>query len=108
MSLSVRFSMPFEALTEPFDRFFLPKPQRELFEPGLERGATIAPVQTLDDLLEFDQLAARDYFAETRLPSGQRVKAPGPFARSSDFEFGIRPCAFDDRLPHAALTACDE
>jgi crotonobetainyl-CoA:carnitine CoA-transferase CaiB-like acyl-CoA transferase len=83
-------AIPFEELTETFDRFFRTKTKRELFVPGLERGTTIAPVQTLDDLLEFDQLAARDYFAEIRLPSGQRVKAPGPIARSSGFDFDIR------------------
>jgi crotonobetainyl-CoA:carnitine CoA-transferase CaiB-like acyl-CoA transferase len=80
----------FEELTETFHRFFRTKTKRELFGRGLERGVTLAPVQTLDDLLDFDQLAERDYFAEVELPTGQRVKAPGPFARSTGFPLEIR------------------
>jgi len=80
----------FEKLSGVFDRFFLTRTKRALFALGLELGQTIAPVQTLDDLLEFEQLRAREFFREIELPSGVRVKAPGPFARSSAFRFDIR------------------
>jgi crotonobetainyl-CoA:carnitine CoA-transferase CaiB-like acyl-CoA transferase len=76
-------SISLSELTEAFDRFFVTRTKKELFRPGLAAGATIAPVQTIDDLLEFDQLTARDYFEELELPTGQTPKAPGPFARPS-------------------------
>jgi crotonobetainyl-CoA:carnitine CoA-transferase CaiB-like acyl-CoA transferase len=77
------FVIPIDELTEIFDRFFATRTKQQLFRPGLERGATIAPIQKLADLLEFDQLVAREYFRETELPNGQRVRAPGAFARPS-------------------------
>ena len=83
-------AISFAELTETFDRFFATRTKRELFARGLELGTTLAPVQTLDDLLGFEHLAERGYFAEVELPTGQRVQAPGPFARSTGFDFEIR------------------
>ncbi len=77
------FVIPPEELGGIIDRFLETRTKGELFEPGLERGATIAPVQRLDELLDFRQLVERDAFVETRLPSGVTVRAPGPFARPS-------------------------
>jgi crotonobetainyl-CoA:carnitine CoA-transferase CaiB-like acyl-CoA transferase len=77
------FVITLEELTEVFDRFFLTRTKKELFAPGLDLGVTIAPIQTLDDLLDFDQLIAREYFRETELVSGQTAKAPGAFAKLS-------------------------
>ena len=64
-----------------FERFLLLHRKDELFSRGLAAGATIAPVQTLDDLLAFGQLDARGYFREVALANGQRVRAPGAFAK---------------------------
>ena len=66
-----------------FRRFFAKHTKSELFTRGLPLGATLAPVQTLDDLLGFPQLAERGYFVDTELATGQRVKAPGAFAKPS-------------------------
>jgi len=75
------FEIPIEELTDRLGRFFATKTKAELFEPGLAIGATLAPVQTPDDLLEFRQLVERDYFVDLTLPNGQKVKAPGAFAK---------------------------
>jgi len=83
-------TIPFETLSGVFDRFFQTRTKRALFALGLEVGQTIAPVQTPDDLLEFEQLRAREFFHELELANGARVKAPGPFARSNVFRFEIR------------------
>ncbi len=83
-------AVSFEELSEVFDRFFLTRTKRELFQLGLEVGQTIAPVQTIDDLLDFEQLVAREAFHEIELPNGARVRAPGPFARSTHAAFEIR------------------
>jgi len=84
------FDISLEELTETFRRFFKTKTKHDLFLPGLEIGATIAPVLTLDDLFSFEQLEDRDYFVDIELPSGQSVRAPGPFARPSKTALEIR------------------
>jgi len=76
--------IPFEELTDAYRRFLVQYPKAELFERGLELGVTIAPVNTLDDLLAFKQLASREYFVELELPGAQRVRAPGAFTRLSN------------------------
>ena len=81
-----------EELTNLFRRFFATKTKAELFARGRALGVTIAPVQTIDDLLGFEQLAAREYFTDLELANGRRVRTPGPFVRSTGFAFrGRRP-----------------
>ena len=77
-------------ITEVMRRFFATKTKAELFARGQALGVTIAPVQTMDDLLVFEHLEARDYFTEVDLPNGQRARSPGPFARSNGFDFAPR------------------
>ena len=84
------FAVPLDELVETMRRFFRTRTKRELFVPGLEIGATIAPVLTLDDMLDFEQLEDRGYFAELELATGHRVRAPGPFARPSGSPLSIR------------------
>ncbi len=83
------FAVPLDELIDIMRRFFRTKTKRELFLPGLEIGATIAPVLTLEDMLDFEQLEDRHYFVDLELPSGERVRAPGPFARLSNTDFEI-------------------
>ena len=84
------FAIPLPELTKTLDRFFATKTKGEVFLPGLAIGATIAPVLRLDEMLDFEQLVAREYFHEVELPSGQTVRAPGPFSRPSNETFEIR------------------
>ncbi len=84
------FAISLDELTETIRRFFATKTKRDLFIPGLEIGATIAPVLTLDDMLSFEQLEDRNYFIDLELPSGQMVRAPGAFARPSKTSLEIR------------------
>ena len=84
------FAIPFDELVETLRRFFRTKTRAELFLPGLALGVTIAPVMTLDDMLEFEQLKVRDYYVPLELPTGQSVRAPGPFARPSKTRFELR------------------
>ena len=81
------FGVPLEELTATVDAFLSTRTKRELFLPGLEQGLTIAPVMTLDDMLTFEQLEDRAYFQEMELPGGERVRAPGPFVRSTHAPF---------------------
>jgi crotonobetainyl-CoA:carnitine CoA-transferase CaiB-like acyl-CoA transferase len=84
------FAISLDDLTESTRRFFATKTKRDLFIPGLEIGATIAPVLTLDDMLSFEQLEDRNYFIDLELPSGQMVRAPGAFALPSKTSLEIR------------------
>ena len=84
------FAIPMSELTEAIRRFFRTKTKRELFVPGLEIGATIAPVLTLPELFDFEQLVDRRYFIDIELPAGQKVRAPGAFARPAKSALEIR------------------
>ncbi|HEU4841755.1 MAG TPA: CoA transferase, partial [Ilumatobacteraceae bacterium] len=55
----------------------------ELFEGGIARGATLAPVNTVADVLELEQLTARDYWDAVTLPSGRVLRAAGAFVKAA-------------------------
>lgn len=55
----------------------------ELFTRGLAEGATLAPVNTVTDVLAFEQLAAREYWQELTLDTGETIRTPGPFIKAS-------------------------
>jgi crotonobetainyl-CoA:carnitine CoA-transferase CaiB-like acyl-CoA transferase len=55
----------------------------ELFARGIDGGATLAPVNTVADVLALDHLEARRYWQPYALPDGRLLRAPGPFVRMS-------------------------
>ena len=57
--------------------------KKDLFERGIRDGATLAPVNTIADVLALEHLRVRDYWETVRLPSGREVRAPGAFAKLS-------------------------
>lgn len=63
--------------------FTLRHTKAELFEGGIDRSVTLAPVSTVADVLDLSQLAARDYWTDLDLPSGRRLRAAGPFVKAS-------------------------
>jgi crotonobetainyl-CoA:carnitine CoA-transferase CaiB-like acyl-CoA transferase len=68
----------------------------ELFARGISDGATLAPVNTVADVLGLDHLQERRYWQPYHLPDGRALRAPGPFVRLSR-----TPVAF--RRPAPAL-----
>jgi crotonobetainyl-CoA:carnitine CoA-transferase CaiB-like acyl-CoA transferase len=67
----------------------------ELFEIARENNLLIAPVSTIDDVLQNPQFIAREYWQKVESqPAGQSILYPGPFAR-----FGGTPIAFRRRPP---------
>jgi crotonobetainyl-CoA:carnitine CoA-transferase CaiB-like acyl-CoA transferase len=67
----------------------------ELFEIARENNLLIAPVSTIDDVLQNPQFIAREYWQKVESqPAGQSLLYPGPFAR-----FGGTPIAFRRRPP---------
>jgi crotonobetainyl-CoA:carnitine CoA-transferase CaiB-like acyl-CoA transferase len=49
-----------------------------IFKAGQEHGLGFSYVSTMQDLLEMEQLEARDYFVELKHPVAGRLKYPGP------------------------------
>jgi len=78
MGQEVRFSR--EQVAETLGRFFMKHTKRELFQIGLELDITLAPVNSVADLLEFEQLSARGAWTEMALADGTKVRAPGRIA----------------------------
>lgn len=72
-----------DEMFEIFRRFLKLHKKNELFERGLELGATIAPVNTIADLLNFPHLEAREFWQQVQLPNGNECKIPGPFVKST-------------------------
>lgn len=70
-ALSPEEATQLDAAIEPF---FASKPTMELFHEGQRRRLLIAPVATVADLLESEQLRARSYFVELTHP-----KLPAPY-----------------------------
>jgi benzylsuccinate CoA-transferase BbsF subunit len=54
-----------------------------LFERAVAAGATIAPVNSVADVLSLDHLHVRDYWQPYRLPDGRTVRVPGAFVRAA-------------------------
>src|SRR5439155_9263254 len=62
--------------------FFSQKTKGELFEAARERTLLVAPVSTIDDVLQNPQFIARGYWQTVTHPeTGAKMLYPGPFAR---------------------------
>lgn len=72
-----------DEMLDVYQRFTALHTKRELFERGLEIGATLAPIHTVADLVAFPHLEVRDYWRKTELHGGETVAMPGAFARST-------------------------
>ena len=59
--------------TDMLQRWLARYPKQELYHWGLAHGATLAPVNTLPELLELEHLQRRDYWFE---PAGEPAGAP--------------------------------
>jgi crotonobetainyl-CoA:carnitine CoA-transferase CaiB-like acyl-CoA transferase len=55
----------------------------ELFARGVAGGATLAPVNTVADVLALEHLETRRYWQWYRLPDDRALRMPGPFVRLS-------------------------
>lgn len=66
----------------------------ELLQRSIEGGATLAPVNTVADVLAFDHLETRRFWQSYQLPGGRTVRAPGAFVHLS-----ATPVAFTGPAP---------
>ncbi|MGH7966576.1 MAG: CaiB/BaiF CoA transferase family protein [Candidatus Binatia bacterium] len=75
----------YEKLKQVIGNFVQTKTKAELLRVALERGLLIAPVTTIDEVVQSDQLAARRYWQSLEHPElGQAFRYPGPFAKFSE------------------------
>lgn len=81
-----------EEIREAFAAFFLKHTKAELFAIGLETDVTLAPVNTVQDLLTFDQLEDRGAWTSVA-HAGTKVRAPGVFARATRTPASLRTTA---------------
>src|SRR5262249_5486282 len=72
-----------EAVRERTRSFCAKSRKAELFARGLADGATLAPVNTIADVLTLAHLDARRYWEPYPLPDGRVLRAPGAFVRLS-------------------------
>lgn len=84
----------YEHIREVVAKFFKGKTKMELFEIARANNFLIAPVATIDDVLENPQFIAREYWQKVEGPGGAALRYPGPFAR-----FGATPITFRRRPP---------
>ena len=80
----------FEEVMDATTRYLKLHTKAELMDRGLREGVTIAPVNTVEDLLSFEQLNARGYFVDAPLPNGSTVRAAGLPAKASESPLTIR------------------
>jgi len=77
------------------EAFTRTKTKAELFHAALTRGLLIAPITTVDEVVDSPQLAARNYWRLLEHPElGQAFRYPGPFA-----QFSATPIAYRRRPP---------
>jgi crotonobetainyl-CoA:carnitine CoA-transferase CaiB-like acyl-CoA transferase len=85
----------YERVKEVVAAFFKGKTKSELFEIAREKTFLIAPVATIDDVLEYPQFIEREYWQTIEHPeTGIKLRYPGPFAR-----FGAKPITYRRRPP---------
>jgi crotonobetainyl-CoA:carnitine CoA-transferase CaiB-like acyl-CoA transferase len=79
-----------EEVRELFVRYFRLHTKEELFQSGFAAGVTLAPINTVAELVKFEQLEARGAWHDTQLPNGASVRTPGLFAKMSEAPMAIR------------------
>lgn len=85
----------YERLSQIVENFARSKTKSELLQAALDRVLLIAPLLTVEEVLNSEQLAARDYWRALEHPElGRSFAYPGPFAK-----FGASPIAYRRHPP---------
>jgi crotonobetainyl-CoA:carnitine CoA-transferase CaiB-like acyl-CoA transferase len=83
MLTGAELAIPLPALREQIEAFTRKHTKADLFAGGIARGITLAPVNTVSDVLALDHLAIRDFWRPVELADGRSLRAAGPFVRLS-------------------------
>jgi crotonobetainyl-CoA:carnitine CoA-transferase CaiB-like acyl-CoA transferase len=80
-----------ERMAEPTIKFFKTHTKAELFEGALKRRIFLYPVSNAKDIVENQQLAARDFWVKIEHPElGESINYPGPFVKVSEAPLALR------------------
>ena len=79
-----------EEFEEAFERFFAKHTKQELLDFGMANDATLAPVNTIAELLELKQFEARDYWQPAASREIEDLRAPGFWAKLTQTPLSIR------------------
>ena len=71
-------------------RFFRRHTSEQLYRFGLEHGVSLAPVNSLAELLALDHLEARDYWRDVAIGEGVSVQGAGAWAKPSNGALALR------------------
>ncbi|MCP5025614.1 MAG: hypothetical protein GY929_04940, partial [Actinomycetia bacterium] len=80
----------FAGVYEAFQVAFGRHTKRELLTLGLDLGSTLAPVNTIADLAEFDHLAARQFWRPAQVTPEVALDGPGGFAEVDGQRLEVR------------------
>jgi crotonobetainyl-CoA:carnitine CoA-transferase CaiB-like acyl-CoA transferase len=72
-----------EALEPLLSAWFMQQTKQEFYLKAQAGRVASAPVNTVEDLMKSEHLAARGFFVEAEQPDGGRLKLPGPLVRLS-------------------------
>jgi crotonobetainyl-CoA:carnitine CoA-transferase CaiB-like acyl-CoA transferase len=85
----------YERLKQMVETFTRSKTKAALLQGAMERVLLIAPVTTIDEVVQSQQLAAREYWQRLEHPElGLTFRYPGPFAK-----FSAAPISYRHRPP---------
>jgi crotonobetainyl-CoA:carnitine CoA-transferase CaiB-like acyl-CoA transferase len=75
----------FERVKGMLEAFTITKTKAELFEGALSRSLLVAPVATMDEVVQFEQLTSRDYWRDVEhAECAASFRYPGPLAKLSE------------------------
>lgn len=79
-----------DKIEEAIIEFLRTKTKKELYDAALEKGLVLAPLNTVKDIVESPQLAAREYFVEVQHPElGDVITYPGAPIKLSEVPWRI-------------------
>lgn len=80
-----------DTFEEPIAKFFLKHNKKELYDGALERHMMLYGVNHVNEIVEDDQLAARDYWVNVEHPElGSTITYPNAWVKLSETSCGIR------------------
>jgi crotonobetainyl-CoA:carnitine CoA-transferase CaiB-like acyl-CoA transferase len=80
-----------DQIEEQIRLLFIKFTKEELYNEAQKRGIMLCPVSTSQDILENEQLKARDFWVEIQHPElSESVSYPGAFARLSETPLAVR------------------
>ena len=82
----------FQAVQTEMERFVAAKTKRELYLRAIDRGILLAPCNTVQDIAESEQLAARDFWIDLEHPTkdDRKLTHLGPFIKLGESPINIR------------------